>query len=235
MGRQESLTRLSNLSYTDITAEGEMNVGDTGMTGTGNRPLMYNFGSRYNNVVRYISPVMSGFKVTASTALGQKTQASVNALQATYDQGPLKVALTHEYFDGSGWNNLGAYNQSTMLGGQYNLGFMTVLVAGQQIERFLPNISAANNTALLGKHTATNLAAMVPFGQWEFRVQSTQGKTTSLAGVGLSQGKTGVSARYILSPRTMFYAFYVERTGDAIAASATAKKSDLGVGITHTF
>ena len=55
-------------------------------------------------------------------------------------------------------------------------------------------------------------------------------------------GRTGVSARYSLSPRTYLYAAYTEKSIDLtpgvaaqVTSNATANKNSLGVGISHAF
>jgi len=249
LGRQDTLTRVSNIGgYSDISAEGELNVNDADVAGS-SRPLMYNFGSRLNNVVGYTSPSFSGLRVRAQAALRNTVsgtaasatsavdggRASVYGLQATYDAGPLKVAGTYEYFDGQGFNTLGQYNKSFVLGGSYNFGKVTALLSYQNIDKF-QNSQFAASTATLGKHDAVNLGVMVPFGQTEVRAQYTMADTrASGTAPKLEANKAGVSVRHWLSKRTAVYGFYIERDGDAIASSATLRKSDVGFGLSHAF
>jgi len=227
-GRQDTLHRTANLGgYNDVAGEGELSV----TTANSGLQLMQNMGTRVNNAIRYESPAFSGFRVRAISAFGQRTTAGLNGVQVTYDQGPLKVALTHEYYDGAGVAGPSRWNEVTTLSGSYNFGVATLALGFQQTDK----LAAANTppTTALGEHSAYNIGAIIPVNkQLALRLQY----TSSASKVGTTErdhARTGISARYTMTPRTFLYAAYTEK--DVDAPTASANKNSLGVGISHAF
>ncbi len=251
LGRQETMHRvMNNNNYNDVSTEGELSV----TTGNSGLQMMQNFGTRVDNAIRYSSPVMSGFRVRMQQAMGVKGTppnlgtASTNGILLSYDKAPLRVALAYEYYDGAGVPGLDRWNQVTTVGGQYNLGFATVALGYQTTDRLLT--SNAGNTltsaATLPNHKAYNIGVIYPVNkQLTLRVQYTQSQTsvpTVARAADRTYGRTGISARYTLSPRTFLYAAYTEKQIDLtpgvaaqVTSNATANKNSLGVGISHAF
>ena len=245
LGRQETLHRVVNVSgYNDVTPEGERSVASS----NSGLQLMQNFGSRVDNAVRYTSPVMSGVRVRVQQGIGQRAIASTNGILLTYDKGPLRAALVHEYYDGAGVTGLDRWNQVTTVSGQYNLGFATVALGYQMTDRLLASNAANTLTSAvtLPEHKAFNIGVIYPVNkQVTLRVQYTESQTsvpTVARAADRKYGRTGVSARYTLSPRTYAYAAFTEKTIDLtpgqaaqVTANATANKNSLALGISHAF
>lgn len=235
LGRQDSLTRmLANANLSDITGETELSTIDTTGSGTSARPLIFNFGSRLNNTLRYTSQNMAGLQVTVQSALGNKQTASTNGLMGIYGSGPLRVGLVYEYQDGQGVNALGRYNQATSIGVSYKLPMATLMAAYQNVDKFLISTSTTG-VGTFGENNTTTLAALIPVGKsTEVRVQGSMA-TRKQAGASLDYTKIGASVRYALSRRTYVYGYALDRDADAVAASATIRTSDIGFGISHSF
>lgn len=237
-GRQETMHRvLNNQNFNDVAVEGELSV----TTANSGLQLMQNFGTRVDNAVRYTSPVKSGVQLRVQSAIGQRATASTNGLLLTYVQGNLRAALTYEYYDGAGVTGIGRWNEVTTLSGQYNFGPATLALGYQTTDKLLAS-NAANtltSTATLGEHTAYNVGVIVPVTKAvSVRVQYTASNTKTpavgtTAATSRDHSRTGVSARYSLSPRTFLYAAYTEKQVDV--PTATANKNSLGLGISHAF
>lgn len=230
VGRQETMHRVANNGgYNDVSTEGELSI----TTSNSGLQLMQNFGTRVNNAVRYTSPAFSGLRVRVQSALGQKASASTNGVMVSYDQGPFKAALVHEYYDGSGITGPSRWNEVTTLSGQYNFGAFTLALGYQQTDNLLASASVPASTAVYGDHTAYNVGVIVPVTKaLTLRVQYTESSTK----VGTSDrdhARTGISARYSLSPRTYMYLAYTEK--DVDLPTATANKNSLGLGLSHAF
>jgi predicted porin len=245
LGRQETMHRvMNNNNYNDVSTEGELSV----TTSNSGLQLMQNFGTRVDNAIRYTSPAISGVRVRVQQAMGHRTTASTNGVLLTYDQGPLRAALAYEYYDGAGVTGLDRWNQVTTVGGQYNLGFATVGLGYQTTDRLLAS-NAANtltSAATLPKHKAYNIGVLYPVSKvLSLRVQYTESQTSvpTVAGAkDRTYGRTGISARYTLSPRTFLYAAYTEKAIDLtpgvaaqVTSNATANKNSFGLGISHAF
>ena len=238
VGRQETMHRvMNNNNYNDVATEGELSV----TTANSGLQLMQNFGTRVDNAVRYTSPAMSGFQLRVQSAMGQRVTASANGMLLTYSQGPLRAAVTYEYYDGTGVTGLDRWNQVTTISGQYNLGFATLALGYQMTDRLLAS-NAANtltSAATLGEHKAYNIGVIYPVTkELSLRVQYTESNTKTpavgtTAATSRDHARTGVSARYAFSPRTYGYLAYTEKQVDV--PTATANKNSLGLGISHAF
>jgi len=237
-GRQDTLHRTLNLSnYGDVATEGELSV----TTANSGLQLMQNFGSRVNNAIRYTSPSFSGVRVRVQSALGQRSTASTNGVMVSYDQGPLRVALAHEFYDGAGVTGVSRWNEVTTISGQYNFGPATLALGMQTTDKLLAS-SAANTlttTAALPEHSAFNVGVIVPVSKaLSLRAQYTS-STTDTPAVGTTAAtsreysRIGLSARYSLSSRTFLYAAFNEREVDVPTASNN--KNSFGAGISHAF
>lgn len=237
-GRQQTLHReVNNNNYNDVATEGEISV----TTANSGLQLMQNFGTRVNNAVRYTSPLFSGVRVRVQSALGQRSTASTNGLMVSYDKGPLRAAVVHEYYDGAGVTGISRWNEATMLGMQYNFGPATLALGYQKTEKLLA--SAAANTltsaATLPDHSAYNIGVIVPVSkEFSLRAQYTA-STTDFPAAGTTPAtsrdysRVGLSARYSLSSRTYLYGAYNER--DVDVPTATQNKNSIGLGISHAF
>jgi len=236
VGRQDTLHRTMNLgNYSDVATEGELSV----TTSNSGLQLMQNFGSRVNNAIRYTSPTMSGVQVRVQSAIGQRATASTNGILVTYNQGPLRAAIAHEYYDGAGVAGPSRWNEVTTIGGQYNLGFATLALGYQTTDKLLAANTATATSNISGEHKAYNIGVIYPVTKaLGLRVQYTQ-STTETPAVGTTAAtsrdysRIGVSTRYAFSGRTYGYVAYNQR--DVDVPTATANKSSFGVGISHAF
>ena len=247
LGRQETMHRvMNNGNFNDVATEGELSV----TTANSGLQLMQNFGTRVDNAVRYTSPTISGFQLRVQSAVGQRVTASTNGMLLTYSSGPLRAALTYEYYDGAGVTGLDRWNRVTTVSGQYNLGFATLALGYQWTDRLLASNAANTLTSAvtLGEHKAYNIGVIYPVTkELSLRVQYTESNTkTPAAGTAVATdrnyGRTGISARYTLSPRTYLYLAYTEKKIDLtpgvaaqVTSNATANKNSLGLGISHAF
>jgi len=239
-GRQDTLHRTLNLSnYGDVATEGELSV----TTSNAGLQLMQNLGTRVNNAIRYTSPAFSGFRVRVQSAMGQRSTASTNGVLLTYDQGPLRVALAHEYYDGAGVSGPSRWNEVTTLSGQYNFGPATLALGMQSTDKLLAS-SAANTLTTAGalpEHTAYNVGVIVPVNKaLALRVQYTSSTTDTpasgtTAATSRDYSRIGVSARYAMSSRTFLYAAYNQRDADLRPTDSGDNKNSFGVGISHAF
>ena len=239
LGRQETLHRvLNNGNYNDVATEGELSV----TTSNSGLQLMQNFGTRVNQAIRYTSPEFSGIRIRVQSALGQGTTAGLNGILATYNAKNIRLALAHEYYDGSGVAGIPKWNEVTTVSGQYDMGAATIALGYQMTDKLSTATSGTSlptNAAVLPEHTAYNIGLIYRVTQpLSLRVQYTQSTTkTPASGTTAASSRDytrlGLSARYSMSSRTYLYAAYNER--DVDVPTATANKNSMGLGISHSF
>lgn len=231
LGRQDTLTRQTNLFASDITSEGELNVVETVATG---RALFQNFGSRVDNSVGYYSPSFGGFKVAALVGLGEKTTARQQGVMLSYAAGPLKLAATYEGYAhkpllSGNPAQKSAYNEVVTLGAKYDFGVATVALGYQNTS----DVGSATSYTAGTDHDAYNVGVLVPFGSaFEFRAQFTTSTMDTPTG-NVDTDKYGMSLRYNLSKRTTVYAVATTRAGDG--KNSYDKKDEIAFGIGHNF
>ncbi len=234
-GRQDSLTRTLHLGYADISAEGELTVVEN-IVATGSavatRPLHQNFGTRVDNSVKYISPNFSGFQFQAMVGLGEgPSTARHQGVLVGYAGGPIKAGLSYEmYADGPGSSS---FNEVFTLGGSYNFGPASLLLAYQDTSDF--GSQTGGETIVGGDtvdHDALTVGVLVPMGKFEFRAQYTRSELdTAIAEP--KQSKYGASVRYSLSKRTQLYTVLTKRQGSQ--DELFTKETEVAVGIGHNF
>jgi GBP family porin len=222
LGRQDTLTRTTNLGFSDITAEGEITIVDT----VGGVPLFQNFSSRVDNSVGYFSPSFGGLSVAALVAAGEGTAPRQQGVMVSYSGGPLKLALTYEGFD-AGPASSSSYNEVLTVGGSYNFGFATLSLGYQSTDDFGTPTSYTPGT----DHNAYAVGVMVPFGAFQFRAQYIDSTVEAPAG-DIDAEKFGLSLRYALSKRTTVYGVYQDRDSEGTGNYA---KSVFAIGIGHNF
>lgn len=201
---------------------------------------------RYDNVVGYISPVMSGFKLQAYYSLGERTDTSdglnTAILAGEYEQGPLYLGVSSSRQKSANGQET---TQSTFAGGSYDYGQGRVYLGYYRGN----NLGAVPATNVRGSYySAYSLSANYRLG----------GGTT--IGAGFGWGDDGTSnnrdARQIsligthdLSKRTMLYATIAHMVNDdgasftfSAAAPITKNVPTAGgnvdgvqVGIRHLF
>lgn len=232
LGRTDTLTRQLNTGgFTDITNEGELNVVETiARNGGTSTPLFYNFGSRVDNAVTYLSPSFSGFQVRAQYAFDEEQTASQYGVMLAYSAGPLKVGVVYETFDDAP-DLSDSYTSAVTVGGSYKFGFGTVSLGYQDVSDYSTNITTI--AAESGIDTkAYSVGLLVPFGNFEFRAQYIAAEYDTPGG-DIDSEKYGVSLRYALSKRTQLYAVLTDRTGDD--DETYNKTTEFAFGIGHNF
>jgi predicted porin len=173
-------------------------------------------GVRASNSIGYLSPSFSGFKVQFQTYLGETTTPAAkagngNSLRATYDNGPVSVALA----TGKTTTGAGTDWKATNLGGSYDLGMVKVMAltskdqitGAKDMEGYL-----VGATAPLGAGVAK-----IAFSNLK------QGTTTDT-------DKVAVGYAYSLSKRTSLYTTFAQtkpKTGD--------KTTGMDLGVSHAF
>lgn len=229
VGRQETMTRVVHVNgYTDVTGLTELSVASN----NSGLQLMQNMGNRVNNAIRYTTPTFSGVKVRVQSGLGkQSNTATTSGAVITYDQGPVRLALSHEYYEGIGIAGVSKWNEVTTVGASYKFSAAT-LVAGYQDSRKVGGAAAAP-AATTTSHEAYSIGAIVPVSKaLTLRAQYTM-STTNTPTTSRDYSRAGVSARYSLSPRTFLYAAYNQK--DVDVPTATDNKNSLGLGVSHAF
>lgn len=146
-----------------------------GQVGIGQNQTWYNAPAavvRSSNMLTYLSPSLSGFRVSADLGFGEAAGSASNnrylGASATYDNGPLSLSLAAEQWNDAAYtagtqtivlDNTSAYG----LGAGYNFG--AIRLAGlvrQQRNKPITGESVKFNTAHVG--------AVVPLGAGEARV-----------------------------------------------------------------
>jgi len=236
LGRQESISRLMNVGYTDATSLGELKIDEA--VG-GGRALFQTFGQRVDNVVTYITPNFGGFQVQAMIGAGEGANARYQGLMGSYKAGPVAVALAYEEYDTFGARST-AFNKVFHVGGNYNFGFATLFAGYQDSKDVGANTGAALTATSVRDQQSWNVGVMVPVGALQVRAQYTSSEYDLVNGTSADQQKYGLSVRYALSKRTGVYSAYSERDGETPAGgdaslAFTAKREFTVLGLYHSF
>lgn len=209
LGRQETISRVMNVVYTDVTGLGEFKIDE----GQG-RAMFQSFGQRQNNVVQYLTPNFGGFQVAAQVGAGEGANARYQGLMASYNAGPLKVAAAYEAYDGFGARS-SAFNKTFHIGGNYNFGVATLFAGYQDVTDVGSNNGAAIGATAVRDQQLYNVGVMVPVGAaLQLRAQYTNADYDLNDGTSADQQKYGISVRYLLSKRTTLYSAITQRDGE---------------------
>ena len=188
---------------------------------------------RASNSIGYLSPNVSGFQLQLQTYMGEnksdiaapadKKTGSGNGLRATYDNGPLSLALASSSTD----TGVGTTWKANNLAGSYNLG-VAKLMAQSSTDKATGAADIKGN--LIG--------ATVPMGAGTIKFSQSQTKQGDN-----KSDKTAIGYVYGLSKRTSLYATYasVKNTGAAKMAlggttgAAGVSSTGMDLGVTHSF
>jgi predicted porin len=173
-------------------------------------------GVRASNSFAYTTPSFSGFKVQLQTYFGETTSPAVKAgdgtsMRATYDQGPLSLAVASaKTTTGSGtdW-------KATNFGGSYNLGVAKIMA-----------LSSTDKVTGAADIEGFLIGATAPLGAGVAKIAFSNNKQ----GTTLDTDKTAIGYVYSLSKRTVVYTTYANTkpmTGD--------KTTGIDIGMTHSF
>lgn len=181
-------------------------------------------GVRASNSIGYLSPSFNGFKVQLQTFMGEnasndttngKNSGSGNGLRATYDNGPLSVALANAKYDTA----LNTKHEGTNFGASYDLGVAKVMGVYSEDQDSTSGVKA-------DKVKGTLIGATAPLGAGVAKIAFSNGKQGST----VDTDKTAIGYVYNLSKRTSLYTAYAQtkpKTGD--------KTTAFDLGVSHSF
>jgi predicted porin len=177
------------------------------------------YGNRFNNQIRYDSPLMGGFYANASYAFEQTAGKGdkMTALVLGYKAGPQHISL--------GYQDEKTKSSYTMLSAAYDFG--AVAVSGGYNHRA--------GTAATGHDNEFTLGANVPMGAWNFSAGIATGKTTIANTTTAKASGFAIGATYSLSKRTTLYAAYRSHNIKNGAGVKTTDTQLYAVGVRHDF
>ncbi len=214
---------------------------------------------RFDNSVRYTSPLFNGFGVqyyavkkntnatatTFGTTFGSYDTTGISELTLTYNNGPLNAVLAYQEQNAVGTNaTLAAKGKLTTLGANYTIGAVTAYGMYQTAKADSVNADGAldrTSTFLGAKYVTGAHAFMAQYGQAKLDASNlaaaaaqVEGKTSKVTGIGYD---------YSLSKRTTAYVRAESIKDDAgmVAPRATidvtgnTKISRTAIGVRHTF
>jgi len=188
---------------------------------------------RWNNSVRYDTPVISGFQASVITAakqtnataagapnysatMGNYNVAGATELSARYTAGPLKVLAVAQTTQ----NTTNTNDTQRDLGVSYNLSDALYVSGGVQ------------NTVLASgsSKSAKSVGAVYTMGQNKFAATFTSLSNTAVAA---NATELGLGYDYLLSKTTKLYAHYAH-LNDNLGASAFTASTTLGTAVNGT-
>ena len=212
--------------------------------------------SRYDNSMRYTSPVMNGFSgnyyyvgkntnattTTFSETYGVYDTTGVQAFSLKYNQGPANINYTQQTEDATSTNATVALKATVKtMAGNYNFGDVTAYAMTQK----------ATDTSGALNRNSTFLGAKYVVGAWTVMAQKGSAKlnlspytsTTTYQVEGQKSTIVGFGADYALSKRTNLYVrseSISDKAGMASArstidTSTSTTISRTAIGIKHTF
>ena len=199
------------------------------------------YNTRFNNSVKYTTPVMSGFSASAMYALGEDKTTAVGASQSIsanvkYANGPLLVSGAYQSEAGPRTAIAQPALENALLSFSYD--FQVVKLGVGFNRATLREVLAGG--ASLAPQKEFSISASVPVGAATLSAAYAQGNGNDL---GKSSG-FGVQAIYAMSKRTTLYAGAVNtkpfdkltaRTKTAFLTSSVGNTLIYAAGIRHTF
>ena len=191
---------------------------------------------RWNNSVRYDTPVISGFQASVITAakqtsatattnysatMGAYNVAGATELSARYTAGPLKVLAVAQTTQ----QTTGTNDTQRDLGVSYNLSDALYVAGGVQ------NTVLANTTGTPNK-SAKSVGAIYTVGQNKFAATYTSLSNTAVAA---NANELGLGYDYMLSKTTKLYAHYAHLNDNLGASAFTASATLAGTNGTHNY
>ena len=243
MGRQESISRIINGQFSDVSVLGEMKI-DEGVLATAantSTALFQTFGQRVNNSLAYISPNLGGFQLQAMVGAGEGSTARYQGVMGSYKNGPLAVAVGYEEYDSFGART-SSYNKVIHVGANYNFGVATLFAGFQNSTDVGSNLGPALTATSIQDQKAYTVGVMVPINSFQLRANYTKADYDLVNGSTEDIQKYGVSVRYLLSKRTTLYSAFTERKGSSSALTSrfndqnfVQKREFTVLGLAHTF
>ena len=182
-------------------------------------------GVRASNSIGYLSPDFSGFKVQVQTFLGENASTSTdgkksgtgNGLRATYDQGPVSLALATAKYDTA----LNVKHEGTNFGASYDLGMAKVTGLVSEDQDTTSAVKAAKVKGYL-----IGLTAPVGPGVVKGAISNSKQGTAATAEI----NKYAVGYVYSLSKRTSLYTTVAQTK-----PKSGSKTTGMDLGVTHAF
>jgi len=190
----------------------------------GANPATLVVGVRASNSVGYITPSFSGFKVQLQTFFGEnksndvvlgKNSGSGTGVRATYDAGPVSLALATANYDTA----LNTKHEGTNFGASYDFGIAKVMAISSQDQDSTSGVGADKVKGYL-----LGIAAPLGAGVAKFAISN------SKQGTLVDNDKIAIGYVYNLSKRTSLYTTYAKTTpmtGD--------KTTAFDLGVSHAF
>jgi predicted porin len=191
---------------------------------------------RWNNSVRYDTPVISGFQASVisaakqtnatattnySATMGAYNVAGATELSARYSAGPLKVLAVSQTTN----QTTGINDTQRDLGVSYNLSDALYVAGGVQ------NTVLASATGTPNK-SAKSVGAVYTMGQNKFAATYTSLSNTAVAA---NANELGLGYDYMLSKTTKLYAHYAHLSDNLGASAFTASATLAGTNGTHNY
>ena len=194
---------------------------------------------RVSNMVTYVSPDFTGFKVGLNYGFGETTNgnsdSSYMGAGLTYDNGPLSLGLGLERLKLGANSVANSDVDAWSLGGSYNFGVAKVLAGYRE--------STVDRAAGENKRSGYYLAATAPVGPGRVRVSYNRYEN-ELANLKEKADQFAIGYVYGLSKRTSVYGTYAyikNKDGARLYTLGSGGLKNNGsqqgmqVGITHTF
>jgi len=239
LGRQESISRLINSGFSDVSGIGELKIDEN--VG-GGRQLFQTFGQRVDNTVTYITPNLGGFQGQVMVGAGEGATARYQGGMISYKGGPIGVALGYEEYDKFGGRS-SAFNKVFNVGANYNFGFAALYGGYQDSKDVGTNAGAALTPTSVNDQQAWTVGVLVPIGALQIRANYTSVDYDLVNGTSGDIQKYGASVRYSLSKRTTLYSAITQRAGSSSGALNNGFNEDFFsqkreitiLGVAHTF
>lgn len=202
---------------------------ETGMAG--NSQNIFDGTTRVNNAVEYVSPRVAGFSADLQYSFGEQAGDSAGNRyiggSATYEHGPLTLALAHQQQENAGAT---AHSRNTLLAARYRFGVVTGHVAHA---RNLNLYGAESNDTLLGFTAQLSGANKLIASVINHHDASAARQHARQAAIGLS---------HALSRRSDIYAAYghIRNSNGAdfrvgTAADEGSGTTGINLGVRHVF
>ena len=179
---------------------------------------------RIDNAVHYISPSFGGFRVQAMVAPGEGTADRYQGLKASYVQGPIHVAVMHEWSKARVVAAAGpsTVNKLSEIAASYDFGFAKVFSGYQRGTDLTTGVGTQIGTltmpGLAGgpatKNSAYSVGVEKNIDLFNVHAGYTAAKFSNTSGADRTISRYGVGAVYYLSKQTSIYGDIALAGGD---------------------
>ena len=192
--------------------------------------------TRFNNQVRYDSPVMGGLKVMAQYANGGATGDDTSRAQryaavgATYKVGDLSLVAVYDRVYNKG--NLNDDAKYAKVGAQYKVDNVTFYAGYQHAEN-----AAIAKSGVTGESDSVTFGTRVRVGGGDLNMVYGYAKGDNEAGAEAEVVQAAVGYTFALSKRTTLYAAatYLDTKTEGVATPKDEAAKQVMAGLYHTF